>query len=83
MKYGGVYGSVEYSKEDKCFHGKIKGISDLITYEWQTKEELHQNFKIVVDMWHEDRVSLGVCRGGYVDKKTADEFLNSLRNFQP
>lgn len=52
MKYGGVYGSVEYSKEDKCFHGKIKGISDLIAYEGQTKEELYQDFKEAVCIWH-------------------------------
>jgi predicted HicB family RNase H-like nuclease len=58
MRYGGVYGSVKYSKEDKCFHGKIKGISDLITYEGSTKEELCQCFKEVVDMWHKDRARL-------------------------
>ena len=58
MKYGGVYRLVFYLKEDKCFHGKIKGISDLITYEGRTKEELYQEFKIVVDMWHKDRLRL-------------------------
>lgn len=58
MRYGGVYGSVKYLKDDKCFYGRIKGISDLITYEGQTKDELYEEFKIAVDMWHKDRVKL-------------------------
>jgi len=47
--YKNYTGSVEYSHEDKCFFGKIKSISDLITFEANTKEELEKNFQKAVD----------------------------------
>ena len=37
-------GSVEYSSEDACFHGKIIGINDLVSYEGDTIEALHKDF---------------------------------------
>ncbi|MBN1907565.1 MAG: hypothetical protein JW927_20965 [Deltaproteobacteria bacterium] len=33
MNYKGYYGSVHYSDEDKVFHGKIKFIRSLVSYE--------------------------------------------------
>ena len=46
LKYKGYMGSIEYSKEDKCFFGKVQGMSKaLISYEGQTLDELQKDFE--------------------------------------
>ena len=47
--YKGFYGSVEYSATDDCFFGKIIGISDLVTFEGISVENLKKAFKEAVD----------------------------------
>ena len=49
IEYNGYIGTIEYSKEDKCFFGKIDMINDLITFEAQNAIELEENFKNAVD----------------------------------
>ena len=50
LKYKGYTGSVEYSEEDKCFFGKVQGMTkDGITYEGDTVEELTKDFEGAVD----------------------------------
>lgn len=49
LQYKGYLGSVEYSLEDGCLHGKILHIIDLVTYEAQTVPELEAAFKGSVD----------------------------------
>ena len=50
LKYKGYTGSVEYSKEDNCWFGKVQGMSKhAITYEGQTLDELKQDFEGAVD----------------------------------
>lgn len=44
LTYKDFIGSVHFSAEDKVFHGKIEGISDLITFEGQTVSELIKAF---------------------------------------
>lgn len=48
LKHLGYYGSVEYSSEDNILHGKIIGISDLVTYEAESVEELQKAFEEAV-----------------------------------
>lgn len=49
MEYKGYIGTVEWSEEDKCFHGKVLFIRDLVIYEGKNLEELKHDFEIAVD----------------------------------
>lgn len=50
LEYKGYKGSIEYSKEDKCFFGKLQGMTrDLVTYEGNNIEELKADFEGAVD----------------------------------
>ena len=49
LTYKNFIGSVHFSAEDKVFHGKIEGISDLITFEGQAVPELIKAFHEAVN----------------------------------
>lgn len=44
LEYKGYTGSIEYSKEDKLFYGKLLGIKSLISYEGKTGPQLEKDF---------------------------------------
>lgn len=44
----GYKGTVNYSVNNQCWHGKIVGVSDLVTYEADGYEELVEEFKDAV-----------------------------------
>jgi predicted HicB family RNase H-like nuclease len=49
FEYEGYIGSVNVSLEDRCLHGQIEFIRDVVTYEATTIEELEAAFKEAVD----------------------------------
>lgn len=49
LEYKGYLGSVEFSAEDECFHGKLLYIRDLVTYEATTAKTLIKAFRHAVD----------------------------------
>ena len=49
MKHKGFLGSVHFDADDEVFHGKIEGISDLVTFEGQSVEELKAAFHSAVE----------------------------------
>jgi predicted HicB family RNase H-like nuclease len=49
LKYRGYVGSLEVSEEDVVMYGKVLGISDLISYEGRTCDELISDFHEAVD----------------------------------
>ena len=49
IMYKGYIGSVEYSAADDCLFGEICGINDIISYEGDSVEEIHNAFKEAVD----------------------------------
>jgi predicted HicB family RNase H-like nuclease len=49
LTYKNFIGSVQFSAEDKVFHGKIEGISDLVTFEGQKVAELIKAFHEAVN----------------------------------
>ena len=51
MAYRGFIGTVEYSREDSVYHGKVKGLRSLISYEGQTLEQLRSDFRGAVDAY--------------------------------
>jgi predicted HicB family RNase H-like nuclease len=49
LQYRSYYGSVEYSAEDDVLHGRVLNISDIVTYEGYTLEELKVHFHEAVE----------------------------------
>ncbi|MCL2327615.1 MAG: type II toxin-antitoxin system HicB family antitoxin [Bacteroidetes bacterium] len=50
LEYKGYYGSIEYSKEDNCFFGKVLGMPhNVISYEGENATELYEDFKNGID----------------------------------
>ena len=49
LEYRGYTSTVGFSAEDRCFHGKIAGIRDLVAYDGTTVDELEKNFHSAVD----------------------------------
>jgi predicted HicB family RNase H-like nuclease len=51
MTYRGYTGSVEYSPADRVFHGRLLGITDVISFEGTSVEELEADFRAGVDSY--------------------------------
>jgi predicted HicB family RNase H-like nuclease len=49
LKYKGYHGSVEYSAEDRCLHGKILGVRSCIIYEGKDVDSIERDFRESVD----------------------------------
>lgn len=49
MKYKGYIGHVEYDNEAKIFHGEVVGLSDIITFQGKSVDELEKAFRDSVD----------------------------------
>ena len=54
LEYKGYTGSIEYSKEDGLFYGKVLGIKSLISYEGTTGPELESDLKEAINSYLED-----------------------------
>ena len=67
LAYKGFIGSVHFSAEDAVFHGKIEGITDLVTFEGQSVKKLVKAFHEAVDDY------LALC------KETGKEPLKSCK----
>lgn len=59
LEYKEYVGTVEYSAEDECLHGKLAFIRDLVTYEAGTAKQLAKEFKAAVDEYLADCNALG------------------------
>ncbi|HDR51062.1 MAG TPA: type II toxin-antitoxin system HicB family antitoxin [Mariniphaga anaerophila] len=53
LNYKGYTGSIEYSREDDLFFGKVLGIQSLISYEGKTGKELEKDFQEAIDEYLE------------------------------
>jgi len=49
LRHKGFIGSTEIDSEDKCLHGKLLYITDLVTYEASTVSKLEAEFKKAVN----------------------------------
>lgn len=49
LNYKGYYTRIEFSSSDKVLHGKIEGISDLVTFESDSSKEIENEFHSAVD----------------------------------
>jgi len=59
IQYKNLYGSVEYSVEDRVFFGKIEFINDLISFEATTVDGLEEEFKMAVEHYLKTCEKLG------------------------
>lgn len=59
LQYNGYLGSVDYSLDDGCLHGKVLYINDLVTYEAETVPELEAAFKGSVHDYLETCAQIG------------------------
>lgn len=51
MSYRGYTGSIEYSEPDRIFHGRLIGITDVVTFEGTSVDELEADFRAGVDSY--------------------------------
>ncbi|MDH4272134.1 MAG: type II toxin-antitoxin system HicB family antitoxin [Candidatus Aminicenantes bacterium] len=70
LLYKKFLGSVHYSPEDECFHGRVEGIDDLVTFEGRSVVELKRSFKEAVG----DYIALCRKTGKDLSKSYAGSF---------
>ncbi|MDR3365854.1 MAG: type II toxin-antitoxin system HicB family antitoxin [Prevotellaceae bacterium] len=62
LHYKDYTGSIEYSKEDGCFVGKVLGMThDLILYEGNTIDELRADFEAGIEGYFEGCEEMGIA----------------------
>lgn len=71
MKYKGYTGSVEYDPDDRIFHGSVDNITDIVTFQGDSVDELEKAFRDSVDEYLEFCAEDGVeaqrpCSGKFV-----------------
>jgi len=49
LKYKGYTGTVVFDSDDRIFHGRLMGITDMITFEGASVEDLEKDFRSAVD----------------------------------
>lgn len=59
IKYNGYYAKVEYSAADNVLHGKIEGITDLVTFQCDNVNEIKSAFEEAVDDYLEICMEVG------------------------
>jgi predicted HicB family RNase H-like nuclease len=74
MEYKGYIGKVEIDEEAGLLHGEIINIRDVITFEGQTVEELHQAFRDSI----EDYLVFCAQRGEVAEKPFSGKFVIRL-----
>ena len=49
LKHKGYTGTVVFDSDDRIFHGRLMGITDMITFEGASVEDLEKDFRSAVD----------------------------------
>jgi predicted HicB family RNase H-like nuclease len=57
LKYKGYTGTVVFDSDDRIFHGRLMGITDIITFEGASVADLEKDFRSAVDEY------LKTCKG--------------------
>jgi predicted HicB family RNase H-like nuclease len=71
MEYKGYVGTVQYSPDDRVFHGRIAGIRDVITFEGDSVQTLEDDFRSAVD----DYLATCAKRGREPEKPFSGKFV--------
>jgi len=77
FEYKDYIGSVYYSRKDKCYHGKVLGLSKmLLSYEGDTLNNLKTDFEYSIDEYLED------CKKSSVEpQRTAHRIVINITEF--
>jgi predicted HicB family RNase H-like nuclease len=59
LKYKGYTGTVLFDADDRIFHGRLMGITDVITFEGASVKELERDFRSAVDEYLKTCKKLG------------------------
>ena len=59
LKYKGYTGTVLFDADDRIFHGRLMGITDVITFEGTSVNELEKDFRSAVDEYLKTCEKLG------------------------
>jgi len=59
LKYKGYTGNVNFDAEDKIFHGRVLGITDVIGIEGGSVSELEKDFRDAIDDYLETCQEIG------------------------
>ena len=82
LEYKGFTGSVEFSKEDNIFFGKVIGIRSLVSYEGKNITSLIDDFHRAVDDYLAILDSLyGSLPNDITEEEAREERLNALDRF--
>lgn len=84
LTYKDFIGSVHFSAEDKVFHGKIEGITDLATFEGKSVEELVKAFHDAVDDYislckEADKEPLKSCKGSFNVRVPSELHMKAIK----
>lgn len=71
LKHKNYIGTVEFSAEDSCLYGKVIGITDLVSYEAQSVDELNKAFIEAVEDYLDTCIELN---------KEPNKFFNGIFN---
>ena len=58
LRYKGYSGSVNFDADDKIFHGRVMGITDVVGFEGSSVDELERDFHDAVDDYLETCLEL-------------------------
>jgi len=59
LKYKGYTGNVNFDADDKIFHGRVLGITDVIGFEGASVSELEKDFREAIDDYLETCQKIG------------------------
>ena len=84
LTYKDFFGSVYFSAEDKVFHGKIEGVTDLVTFEGKSVDELVKAFHEAVDDYialckEAGKESLKSCKGSFNVRVPSELHMRAIK----
>jgi len=84
LTYKDFIGSVHFSAEDKVFHGKIEGITDLITFEGKSVDEIIKAFHEAVNDYialckEANKEPLKSCKGSFNVRISSDLHIKAAQ----
>ncbi len=59
LKYKGYTGNVNFDAEDKVFHGRVLGVTDVIGFEGESVSEIEKDFHEAIDDYLETCQEIG------------------------
>ena len=71
MEYKGYFAKVEFDDETDIFHGEVINLRDVVTFQGQIVDELHQSFRDSID----DYLEFCAERGEEPDKPYSGKFM--------